>query len=398
MTRVLSAQSAMSLPDEVTSLLTPLGAIGPSTKSSRSKTDSRRARFGGKAVALADLAREGLPVPAGWVLDAKMFETVVDARLPKGHDIASLIKSADTRVGMDRAARARDRILGDSLPSELADALSALERATQSKTPWGMSVRSSATCEDARGASLAGLATSILGVRGGVALADAIRQVWASLYMPRTLLYLSRWGIKEVAMPVLIMPMVEARAAGVLFTGPPPGLEGDRWRADERVVHATFGLGAQVVDGASAVDTFRLSAKGALVDSVVADKPTELVVEASGVVARRVGEERAGTPSLGSDALAELGALAERLTAREGIGPLDVEFAVEHDGEGREHVVLLQARPVTGGLFPESGDETTVWSRANVGEALPGAATPLTWSVARQFSDLGFRAAFAALG
>ena len=34
----------------------------------------------------------------------------------------------------------------------------------------------------------------------------------------------------------------------------------------------------------------------------------------------------------------------------------------------------------------------------NVGEALPGVATPLTWSVAGAFSEAGFRQAFAALG
>src|SRR5262249_35003339 len=59
---------------------------------------------------------------------------------------------------------------------------------------------------------------------------------------------------------------------------------------------------------------------------------------------------------------------------------------------------ILQVRPITGFGFPEGGDARTVWSRANVGEALPGPATPLTWSVARAFSDKGFHEAFAGLG
>ena len=71
----------------------------------------------------------------------------------------------------------------------------------------------------------------------------------------------------------------------------------------------------------------------------------------------------------------------------------DVEFAVQGD-----EVYVVQARPVVGTGFPEGGDETTVWSRANVGEALPGVATPLTWSVARGFSERGFRQAFGSLG
>ena len=58
----------------------------------------------------------------------------------------------------------------------------------------------------------------------------------------------------------------------------------------------------------------------------------------------------------------------------------------------------MQARPATGRGFPEGGDADTVWSNVNVGEALPGVATPFTWSVAGAFSEAGFRRAFAALG
>ncbi|HMI89613.1 MAG TPA: PEP-utilizing enzyme, partial [Polyangiaceae bacterium] len=71
----------------------------------------------------------------------------------------------------------------------------------------------------------------------------------------------------------------------------------------------------------------------------------------------------------------------------------DFEFVVECD-----RVWIVQARPALGAAFPDGGDAETVWSRANVGEALPGAATPLTWSIARSFSERGFRKAFASLG
>lgn len=383
------------LPERAATFLCSLATVHAS-RGKPTKADARVMRFGGKAITLADLAGEGLPVPAGWVIEAKTFEKVVDQQLPKGHDVASLVKLAGTRTGMDRAARARDRILSDPLPPDLADALDELWEAVAPLSPWGMSVRSSATCEDARGASLAGLATSVLGVRGGPALEDAVRHVWASLYLPRTLLYLNKWGVKSVAMPVLLMPVVVARAAGVLFTAPPAGLEGERWSPDERLVHATFGLGAPIVDGASAVDTYRLSQDGAVVDQVVAEKTSMLVVEESGLVAKPIAEPEASKSALSRDALAQISSIAKRLANKSG-DALDVEFAVETSG-ARERVVILQSRPITGGIFPEGGTEATVWSRANVGEALPGAATPLTWSIARRFSDSGFRAAFAALG
>ncbi len=397
--RVMASAPALALPDDLAAILVPFARVAsprPKDGSKEAKAPPRSARFGGKAVTLAELASEGFPVPPGWVLDARVFERFVEDVLPKGHDPGSLLKLAGTREGTDRSARARDRILKQELPVEVTRAMEALAVAVEPDVPWGMSVRSSATCEDARGSSLAGLATSILGVRGPDALSEAVRQVWASLFLPRTLLYLQRWGIRSVAMAVLFMPVVRAKAAGVLFTAPPAGLEGPRWRADERLVHATFGLGAPVVDGANVVDTYRLDASGELVDSVVAEKSTELVIEGGALVAVPVDPARARLPALSPQALADIGQIAHRLAVRRRES-LDIEFAVAEGARGDE-VVILQARPITGGLFPEGGDEHTVWSRANVGEALPGAATPLTWSVARRFSDHGFRAAFAALG
>jgi pyruvate,water dikinase len=137
---------------------------------------------------------------------------------------------------------------------------------------------------------------------------------------------------------------------------------------------------------------------GAVVGSVIAQKRKALVVDESGVVEISVPEDRAGMPALLPDDLASLAVLAARLEST-GRGPLDIEFAVEASTTtAPRRVWLLQARPLRGGGFPEGGGPDTVWSRANVGEALPGAATPLTWSVARRFSDKGFREAFAALG
>lgn len=381
---------------------------------------TRPSRVGGKAAALGRMTREGLPVPRGWFIDARRFERLVEESLPRGHDIATLIKLATTKAGVDRAARARDRILSQPLPDELAAALDALWRATSPFAPWGFAVRSSATCEDGDVTSLAGLASTVLGARGPDELGAAVRKVWASAFLPRALAYLAHAGVRDAGMAVVLQIMVRAEAAGVLFTAPPPGLEGEHWRADERLVNATLGLGAPVVDGATAADTVRLARQGGgVIGEVVAEKRRALVVSARGLEEVAVPPARVRTPALSPPALRELARLADRLEDAagkifgDGRGPspgaLDVEFAVESrepDGESFEHqrsdaaprVWILQARPVTGDGFPDGGDAETVWSRANVGEALPGAATPLTWSIARAFSDKGFREAFAALG
>ena len=399
--------SGLDIPEALEWLL-PLETAGQGRK-----TGPRR--VGGKAAALGRLLREGFPVPRGWVIDARHFASSVEGGLPRGHDLATLIKLAHTKAGVDRAARARDRILSMAPPEGLVRALDALWQAMEPVAPWGFAARSSATCEDAEETSMAGLASTVLGVRGPVEMADAVRKVWASAYLPRALAYLAHAGVRELAMAVVLQLMVRAEAAGVLFTAPPHGLEGEHWHADERLINATLGLGAPVVEGAAPADTVRLAREGrALAYAVIAEKRRALVVGPAGLTEIEVPLDRARAPALGPAALRELASLAERLELGapalfkgSRTAPLDVEFAVEAEGaapprgsdrQAAPRVWLLQVRPVTGGGFPEGGDEHTVWSRANVGEALPGPATPLTWSIARAFSDRGFNEAFTALG
>ncbi|WP_437926394.1 PEP/pyruvate-binding domain-containing protein [Sorangium sp. So ce291] len=419
-TRIARADSATD-PPSVREWLKPLESAGQ-----RRHTSAKR--VGGKAASLGRLLRDGFPVPRGWVLDARCFTELIDRQLPPGHDIATLIRLSGTKAGVDRAARARDRILSEPLPETLSAALRALWQSVEPEAPWGLAVRSSATCEDSDETSMAGLATSVLGVRGEAGIDAAIRQVWASAFLPRALAYLAHAGVRDVAMGVVLQVMVRAEAAGVLFTAPPPGLEGERWHAGERLVNATLGLGAPVVDGAVAADTIRIARDGGrVVAAAVAQKRRALVVGAAGLEEVAVPEPRVERPALDEAALRQLAELAARLE-QGGKGPFDVEFAVEGGDPGRppeppegaaadgspasaeapapagspapaeRRVWLLQVRPVSGGGFPEGGGADTIWSRANVGEALPGAATPLTWSVARAFSDRGFREAFAALG
>lgn len=395
-----SALSARSAP-ELTEWLLPLEDAGASRKTSAK-------RVGGKAAALGALSRDGFPVPRGWVIDARRFTRDIESALPRGHDIATLIKLAHTKAGVDRAARARDRILAIELPAGLASALAVLWRSMEGAAPWGFAARSSATCEDSEETSLAGLATSVLGVRGPEALADAVRKVWASAFLPRALSYLAHAGVRDLGMAVVLQVVVHAEAAGVLFTGPPPGLSGEHWREEERLINATLGLGAPVVEGAAAADTVRLAREGgSTVQAVIAEKTRALVVGDAGLTEIDVADARAQKPALSREVLRELGTIADRLEERAPTlfktsrrVPLDVEFAVEAEvaPDAPPRVWLLQARPITGGGFPEGGDENTVWSRTNVGEALPGPATPLTWSIARAFSDKGFHEAFSALG
>ena len=92
----------------------------------------------------------------------------------------------------------------------------------------------------------AGQQDTFLNVQGEEAVIAAVRNCWASLWTARALSYRHEMGIGNdlVAMSVVVQRMVDAEAAGVLFTV--NAMTGNR---SELVINASFGLGEAVVSG-----------------------------------------------------------------------------------------------------------------------------------------------------
>jgi pyruvate,water dikinase len=388
------------------------------------------AALGGKGSRLVWLVRHGFHVPDGRVIPAEVFDAVAREALPQGHDVRTLLRLAGTREGVERAGRAHARLREATLPSWLEEELVRVWAELEPHAPWGLAVRSSATCEDGSVTSLAGLATTCLGVRGPAAMGDAIREVWASLILPRALAHLAQVGIHGASMAVVIQIVVPAEASGVatvsepeIFAHAAPAVRTERSergaagqdakhpppprpREIELLVNATLGLGAPVVAGHVSPDVLRIRARVVaasetadvraeqieVLERTIAVKTKAFVVEAGEAKPRDVERARVEAPALSPADVDALAGLCARLVSL-GRGPWELEFAIT---EGA--LWIVQARPVVEAGKPEGGDDDTVWSCANLAEALPGVATPLTWSVAANFSELGFRRAFATLG
>lgn len=352
------------------------------------------ARFGRKAAELAALgAVPGVAVPDGFVLDASAFDAVLRASLPTAQWPEALLAGPAVDRRAARLAAIRRRFLEAPLPDGLE---AELRYAADALGGRAFAVRSSGLHEDAAMASAAGLQESFLGVRGPDALVDAVRRCWASLYAERALTYLARQrGASAVGMAVIVQLMVEAECAGVLFTADP--LDGARGVA---VIEATRGLGVAVVDGRSTPEVLRVRrGDGAVLQRTAAVAAAATVVAAEGGVREEALPEAARSrPVVADGLLAALRSLADRVESL-AAEPRDIEWA--WDGLT---LWLLQSRGIAGLAGAATGarglDDRRgwVWSNVNVGEALPGVATPLTWSVAVAFSERGFRKAFAGLG
>jgi phosphohistidine swiveling domain-containing protein len=338
--------------------------------------------FGGKASGILRLQKAGVAVPESWICPAEVY---VDAarNLPADLTIDTLLRT-DGRRSADRVGRAYDAWRSMALPTGFDAELEQLWRTASDNGKHALAVRSSATVEDSDTLSMAGVAASRLDVASPSDLLDAIREVWASLSTPRAVHYLAHRGVRDAAMAVLIQRTVAARASGVLFTRHPLG-------GADRLINATFGLGSQLVEGQAAADSWRMDDRGRVVEERIADKPAPLVVDGCSVHSASNASGRKASLDAGDrSALADLALRLERMGASHA---WDVEFAFDEAS-----LIVLQARPVTARAFPRGGDASTVWSSANLAEALPGVATPLTWSVAGAFADKGFRAAFEGLG
>lgn len=357
----------------------------------------RRAReYGGKARNLARLARAGFPIPAAYAMPSTVCARVLGAALDRDEQIAALI--ADPNTTNDRIARVAAKVRAVELPS---DVRRELENAWTELSRLGarsVVVRSSSTREDQDLASAAGLHATFLNVTNLAELEHAVREAWASLYSMRALDYLrSIAAVNDASMGVVIQAFVPARVSGVIFTANP--LTGD---PSEIVINASYGLGSAIVDGRVSPDSYRIDkASGRLRDRVLGSKETKAVARGSAIVDEEVPEPERHGFVLGEVILGDLVALARRVE-EQFQAPQDIEFA-----ELNGLLYLLQSRPITTLSRVDKRDRgkkehvdrsRIVWSNVNVGEALPGVATPLTWSILSGFSELGFRRAFGSLG
>src|SRR5437667_12222569 len=183
---------------------------------------------GGKGANLGELIAAGFPVPLGFIVTTAAYR----------------VAARSARVDPSDPTSAADRFRAGDVPRAVATA--AID-AYRSLGGGKVAVRSSATAEDLPGASFAGQQDTFLDVEGDQSLLDAIRWCWASLWSERAVAYRHEQGLDDqsVALAVVVQRMVDAAAAGVMFTAHP--INGRRGTA---VVEAAPGLGDTVVSGA----------------------------------------------------------------------------------------------------------------------------------------------------
>jgi len=320
---------------------------------------------GGKGANMGELVAAGLPVPPGFVL---LRDCYLDSIRAAGIDTEVAARHTEALGAVDDQARLTE--LSAQLQSLVRraglcdDVRAAVLAAYHGLGDDAMvAVRSSATGEDGRDASFAGMNASFTNIRGDDALIDAVLRCWMSLFSPRVITYRASRGFTEPpAMAVVVQRMINSAKAGVAFTADPS--TGD---TDRIVIEAAFGLGEVVVSGKVEPDTY------------VVDKQTletlDVRVGHQSFKIVRGADGRDQTVELGADEAdarvlddAELRRIAELAVATERHNncPQDTEWAIE-----ASQTYLVQARPIT--TLKTSAPDRTVLAQGL--PAAPGTAT-----------------------
>lgn len=293
---------------------------------------------GAKAALLGELRQAGFNVPDGIVLTTDAYAEFITplrerilARLTENviNDPAELEGAASEIRGWLEA-----QPFSPVLLSEMESALATLPP----REPSSYAARTSPASDDLATAIGSGVARAYLGLVGTEELSRNAARCWAAIWNSRAIYYRYRkkLGQTEVAIAVLIQPMVAADSAGVMFTQNPMSNA-----QNEIQISSIWGLGAPLTSARFRPDQFLLD-KGndEILDRTVEEQVVKLVVGSDGHCEERgIPPPQSEESSLTDDELKALAELGKKVQTFFG-EPQDIEWAFRGD-----ELVLIQARP-----------------------------------------------------
>ncbi len=297
------------------------------------------ARVGGKALALARMARAGIAVPPFVAVTTDAYAAYLEATGLRARIGFELERKdlADMRWEemWDTALRIRNLFLTTPLPDDVRAALAEPLAARFAGTPTV--VRSSAPGEDSAAASFAGLHESYVNVRGVDAILEHVKLVWASLWSDAALLYRRELGLdpRRSVMAVVVQEIVAGERSGVAFSCHPED--------DERaLVEAVHGLNQGLVDGVVEPDRWTLDRRdGSLLEHHAAERLEMVAAADDGVRLVGLPGDRRDAPPLAPGEVTVVYGLARRAEGHFD-APQDVEWTLR-----RDELFALQSRPIT---------------------------------------------------
>jgi pyruvate,water dikinase len=304
---------------------------------------------GKKCANLGEMTRAGFHVPQGFALSLDAYDRFMrqtGALEEVRNYLASFKADPHDPAELPKWQEASDVIRGivesKPMPPEMTDVILAhyaeVCRRTGSKD-CPVATRS------AGAASHPGQYETFLHVKGGEDVLRNIIRVWGSTFNQRSLVARARgdYAVEYDAIGVAVLQMVNAKAAGVMFTLNPAN--GDRTKI---MIGGNWGLGETVVSGSVTPDEW-------MVDRVVMEisrrtispKGIEYIVDSSGnVVVADIPPDRQNVPCLTDEEVLELAKGGKKIEQHYG-EPQDIEWVIDKDLSLPDSIFFVQTRPET---------------------------------------------------
>jgi len=312
---------------------------------------SSLSQVGGKNANLGEMIKAEIRVPPGFAVTTASYlsfisETGIRERFT---DILARVNPDDVNSLNEAGKGIQELINSTALSPEIRAAIKEgyrrlCEECLVRTVP--VAVRSSATAEDLPTASFAGQQETYLWVKGADRVIQSVQRCWASLFTPRAISYRikNEFPHEKVLISVGVQKMVDAKAAGVMFTLNPT--DGDLSKV---VIEGSWGLGETVVSGSVNPDKF-------VVDKVLLETTDKIISTKHIACVYDPGKKKVMNVDVAPDnqsrccledrELKELVKMGKDIEAHYG-QPMDIEWAIDKGLPFPENIFIVQARPET---------------------------------------------------
>jgi len=299
------------------------------------------------------MLQAGIPVPHGFAITAHAYKKFIE-ETGIAQQIYKIIEEtvtdlSDPKQYEEASKKVRKIIESTRMPSEIENAIKQAYKKLCERTGSAqvfVAVRSSATAEDLPDASFAGQQETYLNVKGEEELIEKTVKCWSSLFTPRAIFYRTQKGFahEKVLISVGVQKMVNAKAAGVMFTINP--VTGD---PNQIVIEGNWGLGEAVVSGAVTPDDYIVDKNTLqIIEKHIAKKTVEYIRDpkTGKTIPADVPPDRQEKPCLTDEEVVKLAELAKCIEKHYGRAQ-DIEWAIDKDLPFPENIFIVQSRPET---------------------------------------------------
>lgn len=332
---------------------------------------------GKKCANLGELTQAGFHVPPGYALSVEaykrfMTETEVTDRLLeylKGFN-ADPDRVADT-LKFDEASVEMRRIT-ESIPMP-ADMEETIKQYYQELCSITCCMNLYVATRSAGPVSHPGQYETYLNVCGSDDVVTNVRRVWSSTFNTRSIIARARLGLPLHYDPigVAVLTMVDAKAAGVMFTVNP--LNGDLSKV---AIEGSFGFGEAVVSGNVTPDRYVINKVTLEIEErVVSDKHMEFAYnpETKQMEYKELPPDLRKLPCLEDREIIELVKIAKKAEAHFGSAQ-DLEYSISKTLPFPESIYLVQARPES--VWSKKKKESVLGKKTGLDLLIEKALTP----------------------